>query len=124
MGQASKKKILPIIILSLLCLFIYYGCSNGCDSNDYNREAREALKEYILTDSKYAGRTLFLSITEFSKSAYPDRKNADINYFDWQYYRVSFYLEDEDFGGMKYWTAVMTKEKSDSLWTVKEFGVP
>lgn len=116
------KKFLVLIIL-LLCLMMCYS-RGGASDNDQRKEARDALKEYILTDSNLAGDVYFLQISDWPKSSCPDHYNFEANNFEWQYFKVSYYLNDEDFGGMQHMSAVLTKKTPNSLWVVEEFGMP
>ena len=88
---------------------------------------KAVLKDYIKEEMD--GKVLFLNLTEVPRSFYQN-PSADAPYYDaqdydWRYYNVSFYYEDQqdkEASGDYHWNAYMVKEDAEAAWKVVSLG--
>ena len=105
------------------------GCEwgNSAATKDEDAEAKAVLEEYIKEEMD--GKVLFLNLTEVPRSFYQN-PSADAPYYDaqdydWRYYNVSFYYEDQqdkEASGDYHWNAYMVKEDAEAAWKVVSLG--
>lgn len=100
---------------------------NSAATKDEDAEAKAVLEEYIKEEMD--GKVLFLNLTEVPRSFYQN-PSADAPYYDaqdydWRYYNVSFYYEDQqdkEASGDYHWNAYMVKEDAEAAWKVVSLG--
>ena len=83
-----------LLILAVASLGLW---GNSAATKDEDAEAKAVLEEYIKEEMD--GKVLFLNLTEVPRSFYQN-PSADAPYYDaqdydWRYYNVSFYYEDQ-----------------------------
>ena len=100
---------------------------NSAATKDEDAEVKAVLEEYIKEEMD--GKVLFLNLTEVPRSFYQN-PSADAPYYDaqdydWRYYNVSFYYEDQqdkEASGDYHWNAYMVKEDAEAAWKVVSLG--
>ena len=94
---------------------------------DEDAEVKAVLEDYIKEEMD--GKVLFLNLTEVPRSFYQN-PSADAPYYDaqdydWRYYNVRFYYEDQqdkEASGDYHWNAYMVKEDAEAAWKVVSLG--
>ena len=100
---------------------------NSAAVKDEDAEVKAVLEDYIKEEMD--GKVLFLNLTEVPRSFYQN-PSADAPYYDaqdydWRYYNVSFYYEDQqdkEASGDYHWNAYMVKEDAEAAWKVVSLG--
>ena len=92
--ERCKSAISFFLILAVASLGLW---GNSAATKDEDAEAKAVLEEYIKEEMD--GKVLFLNLTEVPRSFYQN-PSADAPYYDaqdydWRYYNVSFYYEDQ-----------------------------
>ena len=93
---------------------------------DENGEVKKILEEYIETSPRIDGKIYFSNITEMPKQYY-NLSDYNSKYYDWRYFKVSFYYDDcdnGDFSGNYTWSAYVVKENAEASWRVESMGYP
>jgi len=100
---------------------------NSAATKDEDAEVKAVLKDYIKEEMD--GKVLFLNLTEVPRSFYQnlsaDAPYYDAQDYDWRYYNVSFYYEDQqdkEASGDYHWNAYMVKEDAEAAWKVVSLG--
>ena len=112
------------LILTVASLGLW---GNSAAVKDEDAEAKAVLEDYIKEEMD--GKVLFLNLTEVPRSFYQN-PSADAPYYDaqdydWRYYNVSFYYEDQqdkEASGDYHWNAYMVKEDAEAAWKVVSLG--
>ena len=112
------------LILAVASLGLW---GNSAATKDEDAEVKAVLEEYIKEEMD--GKVLFLNLTEVPRSFYQN-PSADAPYYDaqdydWRYYNVSFYYEDQqdkEASGDYHWNAYMVKEDAEAAWKVVSLG--
>ena len=114
------------LILTVASLGLW---GNSAAVKDEDAEVKAVLEDYIKEEMD--GKVLFLNLTEVPRSFYQN-PSADAPYYDaqdydWRYYNVSFYYEDQqdkEASGDYHWNAYMVKEDTEAAWKVVSLGEP
>ena len=112
------------LILTVASLGLW---GNSAAVKDEDAEVKAVLEDYIKEEMD--GKVLFLNLTEVPRSFYQN-PSADAPYYDaqdydWRYYNVSFYYEDQqdkEASGDYHWNAYMVKEDAEAAWKVVSLG--
>ena len=104
-----------------------WAVGNSAAVKDEDAEVKAVLEDYIKEEMD--GKVLFLNLTEVPRSFYQN-PSADAPYYDaqdydWRYYNVSFYYEDQqdkEASGDYHWNAYMVKEDAEAAWKVVSLG--
>ena len=112
------------LILTVASLGLW---GNSAAVKDEDAEVKAVLEDYIKEEMD--GKVLFLNLTEVPRSFYQnpstDAPYYDAQDYDWRYYNVSFYYEnqqDKEASGDYHWNAYMVKEDAEAAWKVVSLG--